>query len=82
MTYSLGRRLNVLAKLVVDESLLDRLKQLEAQQQGLLSPTFIEEANEARMLNRDWLRLQGVDACAWLATAAATTSSSSAGGGR
>jgi uncharacterized membrane protein len=77
VTYSFGRPLNKLARLFVDESLIERLKTLEQQQQGLLSPTFIEEANEARMLNADWLRLQGVDAYAWLANAVASSNSSS-----
>lgn len=84
MTYSFGRPLNKLARIVVDEQLIERLKTLEQRQQGLLSPTFIEEANEARMLNADWLRLQGTDACVWLAGAVASSSNSSAsaaGGG-
>jgi hypothetical protein len=80
ITYSFGRPLNKLARLFVDESLIERLKDLEQQQHGLLSPTFIEEANEARMLHADWLRLQGVDACAWLANAVASSSSSGGGG--
>jgi hypothetical protein len=77
VTYLFGRPLNKLARLFVDESLIERLKTLEQQQQGLLSPTFIEEANEARMLNADWLRLQGADACAWLANAVASNSTGS-----
>ncbi|WIA35582.1 hypothetical protein OEZ86_004003 [Tetradesmus obliquus] len=84
VTYSFGRPLNKLARIFVDEQLIERLKTLEQRQQGLLSPTFIEEANEARMLNADWLRLQGTDACVWLAGALASSSNSSAsaaGGG-
>lgn len=69
VTYILGRRLNELAKLFVDEDLLDRLKALGAKKPQLFSPTFFEEANEARMLNHDWLRFQGADTCKWLASA-------------
>lgn len=75
MTYSLGRPLNSLATLFVDEGLLERLRQLAARQPKLLSPTFLDEANEARIRNTEWLRFQGADACAWLEAAAA-------GGGR
>lgn len=75
LTYTLGRPLNRLAKLFVDEQLLDRLKAFAEQQPQLLSPTFLDEANEARMINTDWLRFQGADACAWLASAAARQSS-------
>jgi hypothetical protein len=70
VTYSLGRQLNDLAKLFVDEALLDRLKDLDKAKPTIFSPTFFEEANEARMLNHDWLRFQGKDACNWLAKAA------------
>lgn len=70
ITYSFGHKLNDLAKLFVDEALLDRLKELDKAKPRLFSPTFFEEANEARMLNYDWLRFQGTDACKWLADAA------------
>lgn len=70
MTYSLGLKLNDLAKLFVDEALLERLKALDKAKPQIFSPTFFEEANEARMLNHDFLRFQGQDACRWLADAA------------
>jgi uncharacterized protein (DUF58 family) len=70
VTYILGRRLNDLARLFVDEELLERLKQLAKAKPQIFSPTFFDEANEARMLNYDWLRFQGTDACSWLASAA------------
>jgi hypothetical protein len=71
VTYSLGLKLNDLAKLFVDEALLERLKALDKAKPGqIFSPTFFEEANEARMLNHDFLRFQGQDACRWLAHAA------------
>jgi len=69
VTYSLGRPLNELAGLFVDETLLDRLKELAKVKPQVFSPSFFEEANEARMLNHDWLRFQGTDACKWLASA-------------
>ncbi|KAF8056455.1 aminopeptidase M1-D [Scenedesmus sp. PABB004] len=71
LTYSLGRPLNKLAGLFVDEGLLARVRGWAGSHPRLLSPTFLDEANEARMTNADWLRLQGADACAWLAAAAA-----------
>lgn len=71
LTYALGHKLNRLAKLFVDEDLLNRLKSFAEQHPQIFSPTFFDEANEARITNTDWLRLQGVDACAWLASAAA-----------
>jgi hypothetical protein len=68
-TYALGRKLNDLARLFVDEALLDRLRALSKAKPKIFSPTFFDEANEARMLNYDWLRFQGNDACRWLASA-------------
>eukprot|EP00775_Hariotina_reticulata_P008601 gene8601-8782_t len=94
LTYTLGRPLNDLAKLFVDEALIEQLKALQERHPKLLSPTFIDEANEARITNSDWLRLHGVDACQWLAVQATggaaaagsspstPSSSSSTGSGR
>jgi hypothetical protein len=78
LTYTLGRPLNDLAKLFVDEDLITQLKALQERHPKLLSPTFIDEANEARITNTDWLRLHGADACHWLAVEA--TAGSAAGG--
>jgi hypothetical protein len=47
---------------------LDRLKALSKSKPNIFSPTFFDEANEARILNYDWLRFQGNDACKWLAS--------------
>lgn len=68
LTYTLGNPLNDLAKLFIDEQLLDRLKTFTKQKPQILSPTFLAEANEARIVNTDWLRFQGADACAWLSS--------------
>jgi hypothetical protein len=68
--YSFGRRLNDLAPLFTSDESYAAVKAFAASRPGVLSPTFLESANEAMHRNQQWLAAQGGEACGWLAAAA------------
>lgn len=64
--YSFGRRLNPLARLFTADESLDAVRSFAAAHPGVLSPTFLDAANEAMHRNQQWLQKQGGEACSWL----------------